>query len=151
MIIRLATPADIPTLTQLRYQLRSKTVADVESKQQFLDRCSEWMARSLKQLNWRCWVVEQDQTIFATLWLQLIEKIPNPTREPELLGYITNVFVAESQRAQGIGSQLLTTAINFCKQEPVQAVILWPTEKSHSLYERHGFVAREDSLELTLF
>jgi len=109
------------------------------------------MAERLNQTNWRCWVVEEGETIIGALWLQLIEKIPNPTQEPELHGYVTNVFVDESSRGRGIGSQLVEQAIALCKQQPVQAVILWPSEKSRPLYRRHGFDVREDLFELQLY
>jgi GNAT superfamily N-acetyltransferase len=147
MIIRLANSSDVPTLAELRYSFRSIIEADIEAEEQFIARCTSWMSEHLQQNNWRCWVAEQDSSIDGVLWLQLIEKVPNPTSEPELHGYITNVFVNESVRGQGIGSKLLDTAIEFCKQQTVHAIILWPSERSRSLYERHGFAVRNDLME----
>jgi len=146
--VRLANPNDAPVLAGLRYQFRAITGSDVENNREFLDRCERWMREHLQQTNWCCWVAEEDQRIAGALWLQLIEKIPNPTSEPEFHGYITNVFVDEALRSQGIGSRLLHEAISFCEQKPVHAVILWPSERSRSLYERHGFSVRPDLLEL---
>ena len=146
--IRLANSSDAPVLARLRYEFRSITDSDVENENEFLSRCERWMRERLQQTNWRCWVALEDQTIVGALWLQLIEKIPNPTSEAEFHGYITNVFVHEAARGQGIGSRLLDEAIEFCKKHPVHAVILWPSEKSRSLYERHGFAVRPDLLEL---
>jgi GNAT superfamily N-acetyltransferase len=151
MNLRLATRSDAPTLARLRYKFRSITEVDSESEEQFLTRCSQWMTERLQQQNWRCWVVDQGGTIIGALWLQLIEKIPNPTEEPELHAYITNVFVHEAARGQGIGSQLLDTALQFCKLLPAHAVILWPSDKSRTLYERNGFSVQDDLFELTLW
>jgi GNAT superfamily N-acetyltransferase len=150
MTIRLANSLDASRLARLRYSFRSITEADTEAEEQFITRCTDWMAQRLQQDNWRCWLAEQGESVIGALWLQLIEKIPNPTSEPELHAYITNVFVHESVRGQGSGSQLLNTAIEFCKQQPVHAVILWPSERSRSLYERHGFAVREDLMELLM-
>jgi len=147
--IRFAHPDDAAVLAKLRYEFRATTDADVESMSEFLSRCETWMRERLQQTGWRCWVAEQDQTIVGALWLQLIEKIPNPTREAEYHGYITNVFVSEKARQKGIGSRLLVEAINFCKSQPVHAVILWPSERSRSLYERHGFAVRSDVLTMS--
>jgi GNAT superfamily N-acetyltransferase len=148
--IRPANPADSPVLAQLRYKLRSRAIEDLEPESEFLKRCSTWMADRLRQPLWRCWVAEEDSEIVGALWLQLIEKIPNPTTEVEFHAYITNVFVNESARGKGVGSQLLTQAIEFCKHETVHAVILWPSEKSRTLYQRHGFDVRWDLMELVL-
>ena len=148
--IRLANPNDATVLAKLRYEFRSTTDSDKEDKREFLARCERWMRERLQQTSWRCWVAEEDETIAGALWLQIIEKIPNPTSEAEFHGYITNVFVHEAARRQGIGSRLLDEAISFCKQKPVHAVILWPSERSRSLYERHGFSVRTDLLELLM-
>jgi len=148
--IRLAHPADAAVLAGLRYLFRSITEENIEDEIQFIARCTHWMTNHLQQSNWRCWVAEQDNTVIGALWLQLIEKIPNPTSEPEYHAYITNVFVNECARRQGIGSRLLTEALAFCQQQPVHSVILWPSEKSRALYERHGFAVRSDLLELIL-
>jgi len=148
--IRLADSSDARDLARLRYSFRSITEHDIESEAAFLTRCSSWMSERLQQSHWRCWVVEQDNAIIGALWLQLIEKIPNPTSEPEFHAYITNVFVDASVRGTGFGSRLLTEALSYCKQQSVHAVILWPTEKSRTLYERHGFAVRPDLMELLI-
>ena len=150
MNIRLAQPADAPALAQLRYAFRSLTDQDIEPQSEFVQRCLTWMTDRIQRHNWQCWVAELEDQIIGGLWLQLIDKIPNPTSEPELHAYITNVFVSESSRGQGIGSRLLTEALTFCKDQSVHAVILWPSEKSRTLYERHGFSVRSDLFELVL-
>jgi predicted GNAT family N-acyltransferase len=148
--VRLATAEDAATLSQLRFALRSKPGKDIETKTAFLLRCREWMAHNLLDEMWRCWVVEEENAIMGALWLQLIKKIPNPTSETEFLAYITNVFVKETARGRGLASTLLKTALAFCEEQKVQTVILWPTEKSRPLYERHGFGIRPDVFELIL-
>ena len=61
------------------------------------------MAERLKDGSpWRCWVAEQDQNLVGTLWMQLIEKIPNPTAEPKYHAYVTNFYVCENARGKGI-------------------------------------------------
>ena len=99
---------------------------------------------------WHCWVAESSDQLIGALWLQLVEKIPNPRSEPEFHGYITNFYLEPAARSQGIGSRLLTMALDWCKARDVHAVILWPTEKSRTLYERHGFAVRPDILELVI-
>ena len=144
--LRRATANDSTTLAKLRHTFRTISDQDLESEADFIARCSEWMAQRLNQELWRCWVIEKDDEIVGALWLQIIEKIPNPTAEPEFHAYITNVFVKESLRGAGLGSQLLTEALTFCKNYPVHSIILWPSEKSRPLYERHGFSVKSKLL-----
>ena len=146
---RVATLADADALALLRYALRSKP-DDIETASNFVERCRGWIIEHLQQEPWHAWVLEEDDRIIGALWLQVIEKIPNPTAESELMAYITNVFVAEEKRGKGLGSRLLTEALEFCKRANILTIILWPSEKSRTLYDRHGFAVRQDLMELNL-
>ena len=96
---------------------------------------------------WRCWMAEQAGEAVGTIWLQLIEKLPNPVAEPERHAYISSLYVRPALRGRGIGSALLSTALEACRELEVDAVILWPTEESRALYARHGFAVRDDVME----
>jgi GNAT superfamily N-acetyltransferase len=147
--IRLATESDAPLLARIRYAFRSSINPARETEEEFERRCGAWMRERLREGNrWRCWLAEQDRSPVGNLWVQLIEKIPNPTVEPERHAYVTNFYVNEGARDKGIGSMLLSVALDWCKAQDAHSVILWPTEQSRSLYLRHGFAVREDLLEL---
>ena len=150
--IRLANDSDAPALAKLRYALRSSMGGAVtEPEDEFLQRCAEWMKAHLKAGSlWQCWVAERDEDLIGCLWLQMVEKIPNPRSESEHHAYITNFFIQEFARGKGIGSRLLSTAIAWCEAGDVHAVILWPTERSRTLYERRGFAVRDDLMELLI-
>ncbi len=149
--VRLATPADAAALAALRYEFRSSTAAVVEAEPGFVARCAEWMARRLHEdSSWRCWVFEADGELVGNLWLQLIEKIPNPAAELETHAYITNVFVRPAARSAGVGEALVDAALTFCREQLVDSVILWPTDRSRTLYARHGFAVRDDVMEAVL-
>jgi GNAT superfamily N-acetyltransferase len=147
--IRRAVPADARALARLRYEFRSEIAPPVEAKARFVARCARWMSARLRRGGaWRCWVVEDPAgDLIGAAWLQLIEKLPNPVAETERHAYITNVYVRPSHRGQGIGGRLLAALLAEGDREAVDAVILWPTPRSRSLYERHGFAVRDDLLE----
>ena len=143
--------SDASALAQLRYDFRSSAGVVAEGESEFVGRCRRWMeARLRKSGPWRCWVAERGHELVGNLWAQLIEKIPNPLPEPERHAYITNFYVREGERGRGTGSLLLSAALDWCREADVHAVILWPTERSRSLYLRHGFAVREDLLELII-
>jgi GNAT superfamily N-acetyltransferase len=142
--VRPATPADAPALARLRYEFRAALGVPDESEEAFVARCEAWMAARLAERDagpWRCWVAEDGggPGPVGTVWLQVIEKVPNPTPEPETHAYVTNLYVRPRARGGGTGSALLAAALAWCEARRVHAVILWPTPRSRSLYERHGF------------
>lgn len=150
--IRPAVPADAVALAALRYEFRASVNAAVETEERFVERCAAWMASRLQPGRpWRCWVViDHSGEIAGHLWLQLIEKIPNPAPELESHAYITNVYVRPAARGAGGGERLLETALGFCREQLVDSVVLWPTTRSRTLYARHGFAVREDIMEAIL-
>ena len=144
--IREATPADAARLAELRYEFRSALRPAVEQREAFIGRCARWM-RSRLAADWKCWVACCEEEIVGQIWLHLIEKLPNPGGESERHGYITNVYVKPEFRG-GVGGKLLAEAVEWANRQGIDAIILWPTPRSRSLYLRHGFQLPADLLEL---
>jgi GNAT superfamily N-acetyltransferase len=147
MTIRPALPADARQLARLRYEFRSGLAQPAEPELNFVSRCEPWMAERLANRSWQAWVAEYGGAIVGHAWLYFIEKLPNPIAEPEWHGYITNCYVQPTNRGKGIGSDLLKAALAECDARRCDAVVLWPTPESRSLYERHGFALRDDLME----
>ena len=84
------------------------------------------------------------------VWLEVVDKVPNPgANEPERHVYLTNLYVRPAARG-GLGSALLEAALAWCRERGADTVILWPSEKSRTLYARYGFVSSADILALSL-
>jgi len=142
---------DAPMLAKARYALRSSTGYAVEDEAEFVLRCTRWMEDRLQKSSaWRCWIAEKTQAPVGNVWVQLIEKIPNPASKSEYYAYLSNFYVNVDVRNTGIGSLLLSTALSWCRDQNFLVVILWPTERSRSLYLRHGFEVPDDVWELLL-
>jgi GNAT superfamily N-acetyltransferase len=151
--IRLAEPADAAALAWLRWEFRTSVQPPGEDEAAFITRCSRWMTTRLRRSRegWLAWVAESGGAIVGTVWLQLVEKVPNPTGdEPESHAYVSNLYVRPTTRGAGVGSTLLVTALDECVRRGVDTVVLWPTPPSRSLYERHGFAVRDDLLARVL-
>lgn len=95
---------------------------------------------------WRVWLLEDEGKPIGNIWLQMIEKIPNPGVESELYGYISNFYVEPAHRNTGGGSLLLSAALDECRRFHVGSVFLWPSDESRPLYLRNGFAAADRML-----
>ena len=138
--VRRATPNDASARAALRFAFRSSIGAAVEAEDAFVARCADWMRDRLAgDTRWRVWILEAASEPIGNIWLQLIEKLPNPVEEHETHGYVTNFFVRPEHRGGGGGSRLLKAVLAECEASSVDTIILWPTPQSRSLYERHGF------------
>jgi GNAT superfamily N-acetyltransferase len=149
--VRRGRPADAVTLARLRYEFRAALDPAAETPVAFVDRCAEWMRRQLERDGpWYCWIAELGHATVGTIWLELIEKLPNPVAERERHAYITNLYVRLAHRGGGAGTLLLRSALAECDARAVDAVLLWPTLRSRSLYQRHAFAPAADLLERRL-
>ena len=151
--LRVASAADAPILTELRYEFRTGLAPDVQPEAGFHERCAEWMAARLPWSDvWRCWLAEDDAgEPLGMVWVQFLEKLPNPIGEPELHAYLTSFYVRPAARNRGVGSSLLDAALAACAERGSDAVFLWPTARSRALYLRHGFSDRAGVLECRLW
>lgn len=148
--VRPATPADAEALTALRWEFRAGRQAPAETEDAFSKRCAAWMRHELESgARWRAWVAVDGARIVGQVWLQLLSKLPNPVGERTQHAYLSNLYVQPAVRG-GVGTQLVTTALAYARANGADRVLLWPSERSVSLYERFGFVRGADSMELKL-
>src|SRR5579862_3991335 len=96
--VRPATMSDAPELARLRFALRSmppRHVAEVEAA--FRRRCEPWMREHLSGGHpWYCWVAERPERaghLLGAIWMQVLEKLPNPNGHPEEHAYITSFYI----------------------------------------------------------
>lgn len=145
--IRRATHADAVRLAELRYEFRATLGSAREDLPSFVIRCAEWMRERLNEgSGWWAWVAQDASGVIGTVWINRIEKMPNPVSEAESHAYLTNLYVQADVRSSGIGTALMEAALAFCVERKFDAIMLWPTPRSRSLYERHGFSVRDDML-----
>jgi GNAT superfamily N-acetyltransferase len=148
--VRRASPGDASALAQLRWDFRSGRAPAVEDQAAFVRRCAEWMRRELASGGvWQSWVADDDGRIVGQVWLQLLTKVPNPVGERDRHAYLSNLYVIPDSRG-GVGHRLLEAALEWAGGHRVDRVVLWPTDRSRTLYERHGFVRVGDVMELAL-
>jgi GNAT superfamily N-acetyltransferase len=148
--IRLARSGDCHALAALRYRFRTETEPATETRSQFLRRCTSWMRKRFRSGSspWRCWVADDGKQLLGHVCVQVFEKVPNPVNEPELHAYVTNFYVVPEMRSRGLGRRLLEKALSWCRARGTDAIILWATPESRSLYRRCGLAKPSDIFEL---
>jgi len=108
------------------------------------------MRRELQEgSEWKAWVAVDNHVIVGQVWLQTVRKIPNPIAEHEQLAYLSNLYVKPSSRG-GTGTRLLDAALESCREDRIDRVVLWPSRRSVTLYLAHGFSRGGDVMELKM-
>jgi GNAT superfamily N-acetyltransferase len=145
--IREATPDDIEGLARLRWEFRREhgDVAPDASFDEFAERFAAFARGAFAEDRWRAAVAERGGRLVGTMWLQLVPKVPAPSARGELIGYLTNAYVAAEERDTGVGAMLLERLVEQARALPVEVLIVWPTERSAPFYGRGGF-ERSDTI-----
>ena len=148
--IRLAGSGDWKALAEMRYRFRAELGSPTEPKSQFVRRCTSWIRKrfDVGSSPWRCWVIEDGKELLGHVCVELFEKMPNPVNEEELHAYVTNFYVVPEKRDQGLGKKVLEKALSWCRGQGADAIILWASPGSKSLYRRCGLVKPADIFEL---
>ena len=141
--IRPATPGDADELGRLRWEFRVEHGTKVtRSFEGFVEEFSAFARDVLTDgARWRAWVADADGRLVGCVWLQLVEKVPHPSRGrwERPIAYVTNVYVEPRLRDAGLGARLLDAALTFAREQRMSEAIVWPTPRSGSFYRRAGF------------
>ena len=152
--VRQAVPSDSAELARLRWDFRREhgTPASLTFAS-FLEGFRAFVDDALTQGGpWQAWVAEDGDRLVGCVWLQLVEKIPHPSRDrwERPIAYITNMYIAPDLRNEGLGRRLLDEALDFAAAREVDGAVAWPSERSTSFYERAGFGVAGAPLWLTV-
>ena len=77
---------------------------------------------------------------------QVMPTYHNPTGKK---AYIMNMYTAPEYRRQGIAIHTLDLLVNEAREQGVSQITLEATDMGRPLYEKYGFVKKEDEMELT--
>ncbi len=141
--IRVATVADTEELARLRWEFRIEdgTPPGLD-RARFDQEMRSFVADALAEGGaWRVWVAEDGGRLVGCVWLQLVEKVPHPNRArwQRPIAYVTNMYLEPERRGAGLGRELLDVAVAFAGSKEADGVLLWPSPRSVSFYERAGF------------
>jgi GNAT superfamily N-acetyltransferase len=148
--VRRATLDDAPALALLRWQFKQEDADDpVQPQQTFTERCEEWMREALAA-NWLAWVADAPEGICGQVFLCRVGKVPSPDWPASDIGYVTNFYVTPRWRGRGAGRALLTALNQHARELCMDTLIVWPSERSVPLYQRAGYRAPDELLELPI-
>lgn len=137
--VRAATAADAPELARLRWDFRperhgAQTLAD------FSRAFEGWLEGALASGEWTAAVADAGHDgLVGCVFLRSVSKVPDPGAIDRAWGYVTNSYVATSQRGQGLGGRLLEWVIVAAREMGHELLIVWPSEEAVTFYARAGF------------
>jgi ribosomal protein S18 acetylase RimI-like enzyme len=146
--IRHARLPDIPRLVELRrrFKIEEDNEDGARERPGYAEDCRKFYTRAVETDGWFVWVAEAGREIVSNATVVLIDKVPHPFTERSRIAYLTNVYTVPDFRGQGIAGRILAKAQESARAADVELVIVWPSERSVSLYKRQGFEVQDEPL-----
>jgi GNAT superfamily N-acetyltransferase len=140
-VIRIAGPADAPALAALRRAWTTEQYGpagdDGAGDDGFEARFGDWYERESARRVY--WLAEVAGEPVGMVNLVVFERMPRPGPDAGRWGYLSNAFVLAAHRDRGTGSLLLRALLGYADDHGYVRVVLSPSERSVSFYQRLGF------------
>lgn len=152
MQFREATQDDFLQLAELRWEFRSEDDGERPAVRRdvFMEACVSFLKLGLTKGDQAYWLAVQDKEIISHIFVQKIPMVPRPCKLSDHFGYVTNNYTKPAYRNKGIGSELMKRVKAWAKEQDLELLIAWPSDRAVTFYERSGFTSENDILQLVL-
>ena len=113
----------------------------------FIEKYIEYLERETSLDRIKVFIAKADDVIVGSMNLIIIPKSPKPSALANRIGYLTNSYVRSDFRNKGLGEKILKNVLEYSRNNRLEVIIVWPSERARSLYERCGFNSDNDILE----
>jgi GNAT superfamily N-acetyltransferase len=137
LVVRRAGDADVPALARLRETWTEEDDGGPVDDDGFGAAFLEWW--ELEGSRRRHWLAEVDGAVIGMVSVVDMRRMPRPGRSVRPWGYVHHVFVAAAHRDAGVGADLMAAAIDACRADGYEQLVLNPRARSRPFYERLGF------------
>lgn len=146
---RVATPDDIETLAEMRWQMEIERQPAIVTRAEFVAAYTAAARSEIEQGTHHAWLAEADGQPIACAVLIWWLAPPNMHQLRRRRGFVTSVYTQVPYRRQGIARRLMRMLIDHARAQGIHRLILWPSDFGESLYRELGFVPSH-AMELDL-
>ena len=133
-LVRVATARDVAAIAELRALWSTGTAP----APRFARDVAEWLEEEGDRRT--TWLADRGGAAVGLASLFEYRRMPKPGRPASRWGYVSNMFVREEARDQGVGTALLDAVIAAADERGYARLVLSPAERALPFYRRAGFV-----------
>jgi GNAT superfamily N-acetyltransferase len=139
--LRLATLADALVIVKHRRSMfRDMGYRDESVLDSMAAKFRPWLEARMQSGDYLAWLATtEDERVVAGAGLWLMDWPPHMLGSSERRGNIVNVYTEPEFRRRGLARRLVEAALEWCKKNNIDFVILHASDQGRSLYESLGF------------
>jgi GNAT superfamily N-acetyltransferase len=144
--LRRASVDDLTTLVSHRREMfQDMGYQDSAAMDSMAVKFGPWLLARMNAGEYLAWlVIAPDGSVAAGSGLWLMDWPPHMIGVGSRRGNILNVYTAERFRRRGLARGLMEAAIQWCRENGVDTVILHASPAARQLYESLGFAATNE-------
>jgi len=148
MIYRQANISDTKILAGLFWEhVNEDNPLNLAEKEAYVRECSEHIKHRLG-VDLHCWIADDNGRIVSHIYIILTNKIPKPGKINPKWGRLSSVRTIPEYRNQGVGSTLMDKVTTWSREQNLEELVVWPSARSVSFYERAGFEGENEVMEM---
>lgn len=150
---RKATLADVDDMARLRIDFLKEVqspethLIDEEGLNEILQ---HYFQQYITSGEFVAWLAVADGQIVSTSGLCFSKIIPGFTLLDGRVAYIMNIYTLPEWRKKGIGKQVFYHILEAARERDYKRILLHATEEGRPVYEKFGFKATNDEMELRI-
>jgi len=107
-------------------------------------RFAPWVKREIAAERYLGWFAVAEGTVAAGLGLWLMEWPPHVVGRASRRGYLLNVYTEKRFRRLGLARELVEVAVEWCRGNGVDVMVLHASDAGRRMYEELGFGATNE-------
>src|SRR5438552_7904931 len=139
-MIRAASTTDLETLVEHRRAMfQDMGYNDASVLQSMSEKFRIWLLEKMTSGDYLAWLaIAPDATIAAGTGLWLMDWPPHMIGRSARRGNILNVYTNANFRRRGLARGLIQDALDWCKQNAIDTIILHASPSGRTMSESHG-------------
>ena len=148
---RIATIEDIEVLTETRVEVlrAANKLADTVDMTQVKKESLHYYQKALEDGSHVAVLVYDGDLFIGAGGVSFYTVMPTYHNTSGKKAYIMNMYTKPEYRRKGIAYQTLDILVDACRKRNVTHITLEATEMGRALYEKYGFVAMQDEMQLS--
>lgn len=139
---------DIEALVPLRLAL-FREAEGVTAGGEVTDATRTYLRETLPTGEFVAWVAEAEGRVVGTSGVVFFRRPPSRTNPSGREVYVMNMYTVPAWRGRGLATALLREVIAFVQGPVARRIWYYAAPAGRSVYEKAGFVAHPDEMELT--
>ena len=109
---------------------------------------SEKLQKEIPGGSCKAWVIKNGNRLVASGAISIVSFVPVPNDTNHNIAYLHSMYTEKDFRGRKYAQQIIERAIQYCKENGINRVILNASDAGKPIYEKLGFVSLPETMRL---